>query len=440
MDSIPRVVEAMQTLLTTEADRIAGEKRFVQRESKMGGAEFAQTLVFGWMSNSQATLEQLAQTAASLGVEISPQGLDDRFKQEAADYLQEVLAAGVRQVITAQAVAIPILERFSQVYVQDSTILQLPEELVSTWLGCGSATGKGKAAIKAEVRWELKKGQLIGPYLEDGRVNENHSLIATEPLPEGALMIADLGYWSLKRMRTWADTGRYWLSYLRFNTVIYTEGNQRQDLLALLKAQVNPQVELEVYLGEAERLPARLLAVRVRQEVADRRRQKIYDVARRMQRPVNPDALALADWTVIVTNVPAQLLSLREAILLIRVRWQVELLFKLWKSHGRIDEWRSEKPWRILCEIYMKLLGMLIHHWIFLISFWQFPDRSLFKAAQTVQRFALALASSFGDRDHLIRIMETIQFCLSSGCRINKSRKNRRSFQLLLDIENVALA
>jgi hypothetical protein len=125
---------------------------------------------------------------------------------------------------------------------------------------------------------------------------------------------------------------------------------------------------------------------------------------------------------------------------LIRVRWQVELLFKLWKSHGRIDEWRSEKPWRILCEIYMKLLGMLIHHWIFLVGFWQFPDRSLFKAAQTVQRFALALASSFGDRDHLIRIMETIQFCLSSGCRINKSRKYRRSFQLLLDIENGALA
>ena len=89
MASIPRVAEAMQTVLSTEADRIAGEKRFVQRESKMGGAEFAQTLVFGWMSNSQATLEQLAQTAASLGVEISPQGLDDRFKQEAADYLRK---------------------------------------------------------------------------------------------------------------------------------------------------------------------------------------------------------------------------------------------------------------------------------------------------------------------------------------------------------------
>jgi len=99
----------------------------------MGGAEFAQTLVFGWMSNPQATLEQLAQTAASLGVEISPQGVDERFNQEAADYLQEVLAVGVGQVISAPAVAIPILERFSQVYIQDSTILQLPEELVSTW-------------------------------------------------------------------------------------------------------------------------------------------------------------------------------------------------------------------------------------------------------------------------------------------------------------------
>ena len=141
--------------------------------------------------------------------------------------------------------------------------------------------------------------------------------------------------------------------------------------------------------------------------------------------------LALADWTILVTNVPATMLTLREATNLIRVRWQVELLFKLWKSHGQIDEWRSHKPWRILCEIYAKLLTLLIQHWLFLVSFWEFPDRSLFKGAQTIQRFALALAISFANFTDLVGIIEIIQSCLAAGCRINRSNKQPRSFQLL---------
>lgn len=438
--SIPQVAEAMQQVLTDGADRLAREKGFVQRSSKMGGAAFAQTLVFGWLSNPQATLEQLAQTAAALGVSISPQGLDERFTPAAVDYLQAVLALGVGQMITVQPVAIPILERFTQVVIQDSTIIVLPEELATLWPGYGGRGQSGQAALKAEVRWELKTGQLWGPYLEAGRTNENQSQVAVEPLMAGALMIADLGYWSLKRMQAWSATQRYWLFYLRSNTVICDGGGQRLHLLTWLQAQPAHRLELDVYLGGTQKLPARLLAVRLRQEVADRRRQKIHEVARKMQRAVNPEALALADWTIIVTNVPVERLSLPEALILIRVRWQVELLFKLWKSHAHIDEWRSHNPWRILSEIYMKLLGMLIQHWLFLIGFWQFPDRSLFKGAQTIQRFALTLACCFRNLEGLVLAIERIQSCLASGCRVNKSRVYRRSFQLLLDFGKEPLA
>ena len=81
MASIPPVADAVRTVLTTEANRLARESGFVQRDSKLGGAKFAQTLVFGWLANPAATLEELAQTAATLGVAITPQGLDQRRVQ-----------------------------------------------------------------------------------------------------------------------------------------------------------------------------------------------------------------------------------------------------------------------------------------------------------------------------------------------------------------------
>ena len=79
------------------------------------------------------------------------------------------------------------------------------------------------------------------------------------------------------------------------------------------------------------------------------------------------------------------LLSLEEALEIGRARWQIELLFKLWKSEGRIDESTSQKPYRVLCELYAKLVAMVVQHWVLLVSGWEHVDRSLVKMAQTVR-------------------------------------------------------
>ena len=60
MTSIKQVGRAMQRILGQQADEAARKTGFVQRESKLGGAEFVQTFVLGWLSNPQATLDELA--------------------------------------------------------------------------------------------------------------------------------------------------------------------------------------------------------------------------------------------------------------------------------------------------------------------------------------------------------------------------------------------
>ena len=79
MATIPQVARERQTVLGPLAARAARATGLVQRASKLTGARFVQTLVFGWLAQPTARLSQLAQTAATLGVAISAQGLAGRF-------------------------------------------------------------------------------------------------------------------------------------------------------------------------------------------------------------------------------------------------------------------------------------------------------------------------------------------------------------------------
>jgi len=432
MTTIPQVARAMRDILTTTAEEAARTTRFVQRTSPLGGATFSQTLAFGFLANPQASLEELAQTAAALGVSVSPQALDQRFTAAAAACLERVLKAAITQVIAAEPVAIPLLARFSAVYLQDSSTIVLPEVLATVWQGCGGSTpSRTNAALKLQVRLELRTGALAGLALQDGRTSDRTE--AQPTLPPGALRIADLGYWSVDALHALDQQGSFWLSRLQTQTALYDSTGHRLDLLALLAAQPTEAVDLPLLLGETHRLPARLLAVPVPPEVAATRRRKLREAARKKGRQVSARGLALAAWTVLVTNLPGVRLTLREALVLGRVRWQIELLFKLWKSHGQVDESRSTKPWRILCEVYAKLLAMLLQHWLLLVSCWASPNRSLTKAAQTIQKHALHLASAFDAVTRLCTAITTVQRCVAAGCRMNRRKKRPNTYQLLLN-------
>ena len=440
MTTVPQLAEAMQTLLTTTANTTARATGFTRRRSPLTGAGFAQALVFGWLADADATLEQLSQSAAACGCPVSPQALEQRFTPAAADLVQSLLATAVQTLVSAEPVAVPLLQRFAGIYLLDSSTVVLPDALAELWPGCGGRSSEGTAALKLQVRLDLTTGSLAGPFLQAGRANDGSAPTQTLALPCGALRLADLGYFTLAVLRDVDAQGCYWLSRLEADSVVFDQHGKRWPAVQLLAAQLGAQVDLPVQVGVTARLPARLLAVRVPQEVADERRRKIRAEAKRKGTTPSAARLAMADWTVFITNAPEKLLALEEALVLGRARWQIEVLFKLWKSQGRIDASRSHKPWRILCEVYAKLLAMVVQHWLLLIGCWRYADRSLRKAAQTVQKHALQLASTMGCRLRLGEVITMIQRCLAAGCRINKRKAQPHTYQLLLSLHEGGLA
>jgi hypothetical protein len=446
MSTIARVAAAMQTVLTTVADEAARKSGFVIRRSKLTGALFAQTLVFGWLANPDATLEELAQTASWRGLNITPQGLDQRFGPQAAAMMQQVLEAAVRAVGGDDPVNVPVLRRFAGVYVLDSTTISLPGVLAEVWPGCGGSTPlSGRAAVKAQVMLDLATGSLEGPELQAGRAQDKACRLQQALLPRCALRITDLGYFSLTRFAEIGEAGVYWLSRLHVQTVVRDEQGERLDLESLLAGHRAGVISMSVRAGSLGQTHCRLVGERVPEDVAALRKSRMQTEARREGYEVSNIRLALAGWSLMLTNAPPDLLSLPEAQALYRARWQIEMLFKLWKSHGKIDQSRSRKPWRVLCEVYAKLLAMLIQHWVLVSGCWRYPDRSLTKASATIRRSAMMIAVNLGSSRQLRKTLHGLKRLLAQGCRINRRRQSPATFQILHHlpqnaIEGIAMA
>ncbi len=86
----------------------------------------------------------------------------------------------------------------------------------------------------------------------------------------------------------------------------------------------------------------------------------------------------------------------------------------------------------MLCEVYAKLLAMVVQHWV-LLTAGSFLGRSTVKAAKRVRKQALRLARALGVVTHLRQVLRELQRRLAHGCRIRRRRRNPATFQTLID-------
>lgn len=431
MENISQIVPIIEKVFGEKANEIGRETKFIQREKKIQGNTFAKALVFGFQSNPEMTYEELSQSAAMIGISMTAQGMEQRFNEKSADFMRKLLEYAVGLAITPQQIENDtLLMKFTGVYLRDSTVILLPRELQNIWKGVGASQG-ANSAIKLQVNLDYKNGQLYGPTLQNGREQDQNSPYQSEQLPEGSLQLGDLGYFSLKRFSNDQKSGVYWISRLKTGVRIYTSDDQPIDLVPWLRAETTSTIDMPIRMGVTQRISCRIVAVRAPQEVVDRRIYKMKLEAEKDRQALSSTRIALAGWTIFVTNVPQEVLSTQEVCTLSRIRWQIEMLFKLWKSYMKIDEWRSKNIWRILCEVYAKLLALLISHWLLITSIWKIPDRSIFKAMKTIQKFAANISVCLNNPDSLNNVLVCLQHTLDKGCRLNRRRSRPNSFQII---------
>ncbi len=428
-----------------EINRLARESQVVKRNSKMDGLHLLQTLTFGWIEHPQASLGELCETSQDLGVAISRQGLDERLTEAAVVFLQACLARMVQRLQAKRGLVPAALEQFSEVYLQDSTIQSLPESLQEEFPGAGG--NASPAALKIQVLFGLLSGNLTHLCLQAGNAPDTQYRQHVSYVQAGSLLIQDLGFFNLPALQTVADQQAFFLSRWRQDALVYPADPPAQplDMLAFLSRQTQPLAESRVQVGKSARLACRMIVVRLPQEVAEKRRRRLREDAQRRGDTPSERALALCAWNIFLTNLPPERLTLRQLLACYGLRWQVELIFKLWKSQAGLKFLAGKRKARALCEVYARLIGLSLTHFLLApLRFWfidQQIEISLPKAHKILQHAAAKLFPLIGlDLPALCKQLDLLFLRILRAARKGRRGQTPSSLQRLAHADQGDLA
>lgn len=309
-------------------------------------------------------------------VEITKQGLNDRYNEKAAQYLKAVLGQ-----ICINTGNNPIdegwLGMFNRIKIKDSTKFVLPEGFAKEMPGFGGVSSKSAACIQYE--FDLKSGTITDLNITSAnRPDSTDARDTQDDVSPNDLIIRDLGYYSTEVLAKFIEKGAFIISKLNVNTVAYEIKDNSYRPIEFDKQYMWMQenkiqrVEKQVYIGSHAKLPVRLIIEVVPDEVFAKRMQKVNKYNKRKGFDTSDNYTNRARFNLIITNIPCEKAPMEVIVALYHVRWQIELVFKVWKSIYGIHKIGKMKFYRWLCILYAKLILITIY--------WQtiMPTRSYF--------------------------------------------------------------
>ncbi len=270
-----------------------------------------------------------------IGQRVSKQAIFERMKPA---WVSTVKAL-VREVIQDQASRQPkhkLFEGFGQVWLQDSTCVQLPSILFRKYKG-NTTGGKKNAVAKLNIVVNVINGfcplmSWSGFTVTEQRLSPDIMDIAKA----GDLVIRDLGYFVLSVLNKMNEAQIYFLSRWKNGVILYEKASGRElNLRKLLKGK--SQVDIEVLCGRKEKVKVRLVAVKLPSAQANERRRRARADKHRSANH-GKTYYYLLGYSIFITNVKKEVWNYKQVAEAYRVRWQVEILFKSWKSVFGIDK------------------------------------------------------------------------------------------------------
>lgn len=351
-------------------EQLARESRFIERSSsRLSGWMFLQLHLLMESSGKEFSLTQMCEELFERhGVVMSKQSLDERFNTFAVRLMRKCFETVFAHTLGYQA-SVQQHAAFARVLLTDATSFQLPAHLATFYQGNGG--DNGPSGIKIHQQYELLSGTVRQLEVRNGKENDanllqdfDYSQVRRE------LHLLDLGYFKCQHLVDLSEAGGYFISRYKTGVTLYSQQGdlyQPIDWVQLLGKVASGLALPQLYLGQGpQKLPVRLIIEKVPEQVAAKRRlkqkRKIANVSKKARSSYGTSALKelLMDYNIFMTNTTHEQLTPEQVQLYYRLRWQIELLFKIWKSVLELDKIGKMSIFRFECYLYSRLLVLLL--------------------------------------------------------------------------------
>jgi hypothetical protein len=381
-----------------ELNQLAEESGFIQRQRKLHGHAFLDLIVFYSDNLKTQSLNDLALILEEKHqIIIQTQSLNERFNDNALVFLKDALEKMLKKQLDVEHVLSDI-KGINRVLVKDSVCFQIDESLVEYYPGSGGSGSK--ASVRIQFEYDILCGKINDLSVNAFNDQDAKDSIATiELIEKGDLIIRDLAYTSLTVLSAIVGKIAFYLCRLNHKVKVYEKkGDLYKEinftkLYKYMKKNNIDMLEKEVYLGLKEKLKTRLIIhVMPEKEVAKRIR-KARETAKKKgrQKELTKEYIARAHLNLFTTNAGADQIPAENVWKLYRLRWQIELAFKIWKSICNIEKVKKVKKHRLECYIYSKLIFIVLGWqivWQIARNLYSLEGRALsfFKAFKTLLR------------------------------------------------------
>lgn len=326
------------------------------------------------MFNSQQgnllSLDNLAEDfETEYGMSISKQGLDERFNQQSVAFLKMVLSNmlldKIQNKLSSQDKFL-----FTSCRLRDSSRFGLPDEYASVYKGYGGAT-KSASIISIQYEFDLLSGNQIDLQLTSGcRNDQQDSKESVDNISKGDLLIRDLGYVTTSYLKSVIEKDAYFLNRIPSQVHVYDSKNQYEKIdfekiYKKMKKHNLPYVELNVIMGKKARIPCRLIVYLNKESTYKSRLKRTTKNTKSIGCKVSKEQEIKTRLDIYITNTEKEMIKPQNIKSIYSLRWQIELVFKAWKSLCKIDKIKKVKIHRFECMLLAGLIWILANWKIF---------------------------------------------------------------------------